>query len=102
MVTCYFITVNPNSSRLNEALAYVADLAAYLGARDDLYFLKDFETEPGSFIDQLRGLYEYGEVYFAIDPDVYMIGLDEVMAGEIPPEEYAREAERRLRMYLGE
>lgn len=102
MLGCYFLAVNPNSTRLKETLSYLADLIAYLMERDDIWYFKDFQTEPSSFAEQVYGLYQDGEIPFAIDKDVYETGFEEALNGELPLEKYIEDTDRKLQMYLGE
>ncbi len=99
---CLFLAVNPSSSRLTETLSYIADLIAYLNAQKDLWYFKDKNVESGSFAEQIYRVYQNGEIPFAVDSDVYLSNFWNVLSGTISIEDYTKDTERRLRMYLGE
>lgn len=101
IANCVFLAVNPDSARRDEALAYLAALAAYLTQRGDLPFFMDWQGE--SMLDEtLHKAYENGEVCFAVDYDVYGEGFDELFSGELELSEYIKKTEPKLRMYWGE
>ncbi len=101
-VTLYYLAVNKKSKYKEEALCYLADLIAYLMKQDELLIFKDYKTEAGSREEQTHKLFENGEVFFAIDEDVYQKDYVEVLKSEQPLKEYAEEVERRLQLYLKE
>lgn len=101
IANCVFLAVNPDSARRDEALAYLAALAAYLTRRGDLPFFMDWQGE-GVLDETLHKAYENGEVCFAVDYDVYGEGFDELFSGELELSEYIKKTEPKLRMYWGE
>ena len=101
-VTLYYLALNKKSEYKEEALCYLADLIAYLMRQDELLIFKDYKTEAGSREEQIHKLFENGEVFFAIDEDVYQKDYVEVLKSNQPLEEYAEEVERRLQLYLKE
>lgn len=101
-MVCCFLAVNPNSERLEEALSYIADLAAFLTAQDGVWYFTDLETEPGSFAEQVHNVCRDGELPFATDADVYRKGLEKALSGELGLEEYVEEVIQKYRMYLEE
>lgn len=101
-VTLYYLAVNKKSKHKEEALCYLADLIAYLMKEEELLIFKDYKTEAGSREEQIHQLFENGEVFFAIDEDVYQKDYAEVLKSNQPLEEYAKEVERRLQLYLKE
>lgn len=101
IANCVFLAVNPDSAKRDEALAYLAALAAYLSQREDLPFFKDWQGE-GILDETLHKAYENGEVGFAVDYDVYGEGFDELFSGTLPLSEYIKKTESKLKMYWGE
>ncbi len=70
--------------------------------QDELLIFKDYKTEAGSREEQTHKLFENGEVFFAIDEDVYQKDYVEVLKSNQSLEEYAKEIDRRLQLYLKE
>ena len=70
--------------------------------QDELLIFKDYKTEVGSREEQIHKLFENGEVFFAIDEDVYQKDYVEVLKSNQPLVEYAKEVERGLQLYLKE
>ncbi len=101
-VTLFYLAVNKKSKYKEEALCYLADLIAYLMKQDELLIFKDYKTEVGSREEQTHKLFENGEVFFAIDEDVYQKDYVEVLKSNQSLEEYSEEVERRLQLYLKE
>ncbi len=101
-VALYYLAVNKKSKYREEALCYLADLIAYLMKQDELLLFKDYKAEAGSREEQIYKLFENGEVFFAVDEDVYQKDYEDVLKSEYPLKEYAQEVERRLQLYLKE
>lgn len=102
IMTCYFLAVNPSSSRLSETLSYIANLAAYLTNRNDILYFEDYDAEPGSFMDQVHELFRDGDIPIAISWDIYGPDFEPMLDGTLPVEEYIKETERKLQFYYGE
>lgn len=101
-ITLYYFVVNKKSKYKDEALSYLADLIAYLMKKDDLLIFEDYKTEAGSTEKQIHELFLNGDVFFAIDEDVYQNDYMEVLKSDQLLKEYAEEVERRLSLYLKE
>lgn len=99
--SCVFLAVNPDSKRRDEALAYLADLIAYMMRCDNVPYFSDTKAE-GALETALHEVYADGEIVFAVDYDIYEEGLDEMIAGKISLEEYIKRTEPKLKMYWGE
>ncbi len=97
MPICTYLAVNPDSAKLDEVLAYLTDLIAYLMDGGGT----DWERE-NALDEALYRVYENGKIAFAIDPDVYQDGLEEMLSGTLSFEEYRKKTESKLRMYWGE
>ena len=87
--------------KLDEVLAYLTDLIAYLMDGGGMPYFTDWERE-NALDEALYQVYENGEIAFAIDPDVYEDGLEEMLSGTLSFEEYRKKTESKLKMYWGE
>lgn len=101
IANCVFLAINPDSSRRDEALNYIASLAAYLSQRRDLPFFRDWQGE-GMLDETVHRTYENGEIGFSVDYDVYGEGFDELFSGTLTLSEYMEQTEPKLRTYWGE
>lgn len=101
IASCTYLAVNPDSAKLGEVLAYLTDLIAYLMDGGGMPYFTDWERE-NALDEVLYQVYENGEIAFAIDPDVYSEGLEEMLSGTLPLEEYIQKTESKLKMYWGE
>lgn len=101
IANCIFLAVNPDSEKRDEALAYIAALAAYLSQNCDQPFYKDWQGE-GILDETLHTAYENGEIGFAVDYDAYGQGFEELFSGEMSLSEYIKMTEPKLRMYWEE
>ena len=98
---CTYLAVNPDSAKLDEVLAYLTDLIAYLMDGGGMPYFTDWERE-NALDEALYRVYENGKIAFAIDPNVYQDGLEEMLSGTLSFEEYRKKTESKLRMYWGE
>ena len=101
IASCTYLAVNPDSAKLDEVLAYLTDLIAYLMDGGGMPYFTDWKRE-NALDETLYQVYENGEIAFAIDPDVYEEGLEEMLLGTLPLEEYRKKTESKLKMYWGE
>lgn len=101
IANCVYLAVNPDSSRRDEARAYLAALAAYLSRSEELPFFKDWQGE-GVLDKTMHKTYENGEIGFAVDYDIYGEGFDELFSGTMTLSEYIKRTEQKLEMYWGE
>lgn len=93
IANCVFWAVNPDSAQRDEALAYLAALAAYLSKGEELPFFMDWQGE-GILDETLHETYENGEIGFAVDYDVYGEGFDELFSGTLTLSEYIKRQNR--------
>ena len=103
VATCTFVAVNPASSNLSAALDYVADLAEYLGQRENSFMLSDKSMYTankgiGSVYDIVSG----AEVGFNISEEIFFEPYIRYHKGEISLDEFIAEADRKLSAYRGE
>ena len=101
IANCVYLAVNPDSSRRDEARAYLAALAAYLSRSEELPFFKEWQGE-GVLDKTMHKTYENGEIGFAVDYDIYGEGFDELFSGTMTLSEYIKRTEQKLEMYWGE
>lgn len=101
LASCIFLAVNPDSARRDEVIAYMGDLIAYQMRREDVPYFADWQGVD-ALDAAVHEVYENGEIAFAPDPDIYEDGLEELLSGMLPLEEYIRRTEQKLRTYWGE
>ena len=82
-------------------MAYLTELIAYLMHGGGMTYFTYWNKE-NALDETLYQVYENGEIAFAIDPDVYEEGLEEMLLGTLPLEEYRKKTESKLKMYWGE
>lgn len=101
IASCTYLAVNPDSAKLEETLAYLTDLIAYLMDGGGMPYFTDWERE-NALDEKVYQVYENGEIAFGIDFDVYEEGLEEMLSGTLPLEEYIKKTESKLKIYWGE
>lgn len=101
--TCTFIAVNPASSNLSAALDYVADLADYLGRRENSFMLYDRSAYTDTKgIESVYEIVSDAEICFNISQEIYFEPYIQYHNGEITIDEFISEADRKLSAYLNE
>lgn len=101
--TCTFLAVNPNSSRIDETLAYLADWITYQMTEEEKpLFFQEINPDAGALELSIYELYRDGELVFSIDSDVYEEGFDEMLQGNKSLAEYMKETQQRLMKYFNE
>lgn len=99
---CCFLAVNPYSDNLEETLQYIATLVAYMQEREDApLFFENRKVEDTLFDRSLYELYQNGEILFSVEDDVYAEYYD-VMDGTLSVEEFIKEAETKVKIFLNE
>ena len=101
--TCTFFAVNPQSSDLEATLSYLSTLCYYLMQQKDTFLLKDkimYTDTP--FMQECYNLYKNGEIYFAIEREVYTTIFEQYLEGELELEEAIEEMERKRKIYVEE
>lgn len=101
--TCTFISVNPASSNLSAALDYIADLAEYLGQRENSFMLSDksaYTSNKG--IESVYEIVSNAEIGFNISEEIYFESYVKYHKGEITLDEFISESDRKLSAYLNE
>lgn len=101
IASCTYLAVNPDSAKLEETLAYLTDLIAYLMDGGGMPYFTDWERE-NALDEKVYQVYENGEIAFGIDFDVYEEGLEEMLSGTLPLDEYIKKTESKLKIYWGE
>ena len=103
VATCTFISVNPASANLSAALDYAADLAEYLGQRENSFMLSDksmYTANKG--IGSVYDIISDAEVGFNISEEICFEPYVRYHKGEITLDEFISEADRKLSAYRGE
>ena len=101
--TCTFISVNPVSSNLFAALDYVADLAEYLGQRENSFMLSDKSSyTENKGIESAYGIVSNAEIGFNIPEEIWFEPYVRYHKGEISLDEFIVEADRKLSAYRNE
>lgn len=101
--TCTFISVNPVSSNLSAALDYVADLAEYLGQRENSFMLSDKSSyTENKGIESAYGIVSNAEIGFNIPEEIWFEPYVRYHKGEISLDEFIAEADRKLSAYRNE
>lgn len=100
---CSFICVNPASDRLEETLAYIERLAAYLSQKNVSFVFDDGECFGNTpLAEGLRDIYASSRINFQIPSEVYYADFEKYRAGKITLDEFIAKADRRLAAYLNE
>lgn len=100
--TCQFLAVNPYSDNLEETLQYITTLVAYMLEKEDApLFFANREVADTNYERTLYELYENGAIAFSVDEDVYE-GYEDVLDGSLTVEDFVKEAESGVKIYLNE
>lgn len=103
MARLTFLAVNPQSENLEATLEYIATLCKYMVNQQDTFLLADKSMYTNTpFIMDCYELYAGGEVYFAMNDDVYMNLFNEYLDGTLELEELVSEIERKREIYVKE
>lgn len=104
IATCTFITVNPSSSNLKEALNYVSDLAEYLSDQNNSFMLLSekatYTEKPG--IKSVYDIVSSAEIGFYVSEEIYLDTYIKYLEDEISLESFIAETDRKLSAYLNE
>jgi hypothetical protein len=101
--TAILLCVNPDSDNLEDALAFISALSAYMTTLKDSFMLADASRYTDSaYARSLYALYENSVIGFTVSDEVIMDDFNRYLNGGIDIEKLITEADRKLRAYLGE
>lgn len=100
---CSFICVNPASKHLKETIAYISDLCAYMGNRQNSFMLSDIDKySEESSVRSLYEVYKNAELFFTIPDDVFYNDFFNYCRDDTEYSVFIKEADRKIEMYLNE
>ncbi|MGN1338933.1 MAG: hypothetical protein ACI4WS_01445 [Oscillospiraceae bacterium] len=99
-----FMSINPNSEHLQDAINYITEVVKYQSENEDTFiFREDAGKYSGSpVIKPLLKLCSDTDLYFAYPSELYWEDFNKYLAGEISLDEFITEADRKLKVYLNE
>ncbi|MGN0619517.1 MAG: hypothetical protein ACI4J7_10915 [Ruminiclostridium sp.] len=99
-----FLSVNPNSEHLNDALDYIEKLTQYQLTQQNTFVLKEDEGEytDSETVKQMINLCSNAQIHFTYPSELYWEDFNKYLAGEISLDEFITEADRKLKVYLNE
>lgn len=103
IATCLFVSVNPSSKNLKEALNYIKALCQYTLDQDNLMMFggqKPQSNNPGVW--DLYHIYENGDIRFTLPEEVYLKDYEKYLKGDIDLSTFKKEANRKIDSYLKE
>ncbi len=101
--TCFYLAVNPNSTRLEETLDYLSSYIHYTMGQEKMpLFFKDPIPKDGTLEKSLYDVYENGDITFCLDENLYWDGFDEVVQKKLSEQEYIEDTDRKLDVYFQE
>ena len=95
--------VNSKSENLEATLAYISEFCNYMMEKQNSFLLAEesmYTDEP--LIKEWYEVYENGDIFFAMDRDVYWNTFWDYIDGEIELEEMVKEIERKRKIYVEE
>ena len=101
--TLTFLAVNPQSENLKATLEYISTFARYMMQQENTLLLAD-ETmyTDNAFMKACYELYANGEVYFAMDSEIYWNDFWKYLEDDMELEDLVKEIERKRKMYVEE
>lgn len=99
-----FLSVNPSSEHLNDALDYIAQLTQYQLTEPNTFVLKEDEGEysESETVKQMIKLCSDADIHFTYPSELYWDDFNKYLAGEISLDVFITEADRKLKAYLNE
>lgn len=103
MTKCFFFCVNPESKNLKETLKYISSYCEYIMSRKELMIFKDRSLYPQTAVmDDLYGIYSNGSIQFTYPKELFMDDFNAYLRGEKELDDFIKESNRRLDVYLNE
>lgn len=99
-----FMSINPSSEHLQDAINYITDVVKYQSENEDTFI---FREEAGKYseipvIKPLLKLCSDTKLYFTYPSELYWEDFNRYLAGEISLDDFIAEADRKLKVYLNE
>lgn len=99
-----FMSINPNSEHLQDAINYITEVVKYQSENEDTLI---FREEAGKYseipvIKPLLKLCSDTKLYFTYPSELYLEDFNKYLAGEISLEQFITESDRKLKVYLNE
>ncbi|MGN0700112.1 MAG: hypothetical protein ACI4J8_03835 [Oscillospiraceae bacterium] len=99
-----FMSINPNSEHLQDAINYITEVVKYQFENEDTFI---FREEAGKYsespvIKPLLKLCFDTELYFTYPSELYRDDFNRYLAGGISLDSFITEADRKLKVYLNE
>ena len=100
--TCDYFVVNPNSEHLEDVIAFLESYILYFrNSKETPFFFHTLDTQGNAVLEQVRSIYENGELIFGVDPELYE-GYSDVINGSMDMEEYIARTDAKLKIYFEE
>lgn len=99
-----FLSVNPASEHLSDALDYIERLTSHQLAEPNTFIIKEGEgnyTDSGT-VKQMIGLCENAQVYFSYPWELYYWDFIDYLNDKTSLDDFITEADRKLKTYLNE
>lgn len=99
-----FLSVNPNSEHLSDALDYIERLTQYQLTEPNTFI---FKAEEGNYTDtetvkQMIDLCAEAKIHFRYPDELYWDSFNSYLTDEISLDDFITEADRKLKTYLNE
>lgn len=99
-----FMSINPNSEHLQDAINYMTEVVKYQSENEDTFI---FREEAGKYsespvIKPLLKLCSDTELYFTYPSELYIDDFNKYLAGEISLDDFISEADRKMKVYMNE
>lgn len=101
--TCVFICVNPASNNIEKALGYIEAVAKYItGNPKNLLTENSPIYSESQYYKDLKEAYEKTEIRFSYSNELFLSEFFDYARGRRDLEEFIKEADRKLSIYLNE
>lgn len=99
-----FMSINPNSGHLQDAINYITEVVKYQSENEDTFIFREYagKYSESPVIKPLLKLCSDTELYFTYPSELYRNDFNKYLAGEISLDSFITEADRKLKVYLNE
>lgn len=104
-VDCTYVSINPNSSNLENTLDYISDLCVAMATQKDTFMLQDtkyYSYSDSNLTRDLYDIYSNGIVSFPFSYEIFWDDYLRYHRGEMELEKLIKEIERKVNAYLSE